>query len=154
MGTDGLSWITHDIAIARRSTALQLETRSSNAFRSVICLDGSLDDAMAAWLGYDDWFCCELVDGPGNDLPKFARVVDTLSLMVAGTPPVLVYCHAGRSRSVAVVAANLARVRSMATQAALDLIAGKRETAVQPALASLATRVVAARALIADRGPL
>lgn len=108
MGTDGISWITDDIAIAMRSTALQLETRASNAFQSVICLDGSLDDAMAASLGYDDWFCCELFDGPGNDVLKFVHVVDTLSLMVAGTSQVLVYCHAGRSRSVAVVAAYLA----------------------------------------------
>jgi protein-tyrosine phosphatase len=113
-------------------------------------LDGSLDDTGAEQLGYDDWLCCEMRDGPGNDARTFSRIVESLTLMVGGTPPVLVHCHAGRSRSIAVVAGYLVRREDMAPRAAFDYIAQRREIAVQPELVTLVEQL-AARWLKGDR---
>ena len=150
MRADEPSWITEHIAVAGQSVAIHSQTRTAHGFRALISLDGSLDDAGADRLGYDDWFCSEMRDGPGNDARTFARVVETLSLMVRGAPPVLVHCHAGRSRSVAVVAGYLVRRENMAPQAAFDYIARRRETAVQPELVTLVEQL-AARWRMEDR---
>ena len=68
-----------------------------------------------------------MVDGPGNDLTAFKKLVQDLIDMVEGSAPVLVHCHAGRSRSVTVVAGYLVNTRGWSTQAAYDFIASKRE---------------------------
>ena len=53
---------------------------------------------------------------------------------------ILVHCHAGRSRSVVVVARFLMQSRGLAAQAALDLIAARREIYLSPGIEELLTR--------------
>ena len=80
----------------------------------------------------------ELVDGPGNTPDEFVKAVAILSTLVQEAPPVLVQCHAGQSRSVAVVAGYLMKHEGMSEDSALVSIAEKREgVAVQPALIDL-----------------
>jgi protein-tyrosine phosphatase len=79
----------------------------------------------------------ELIDGPGNDMSIFKMAVHTLAEMVQQAPPVLVHCHAGRSRSPVVVAGYLMLARGLGAHDALNLISTKRDIFVQDSLASL-----------------
>ena len=45
----------------------------------------------------------ELIDGRGNRPETFLRAVDLLKKLKTKHSPVLVHCHAGKSRSAAVV---------------------------------------------------
>jgi protein-tyrosine phosphatase len=54
---------------------------------------------------------------------------------------VVVHCRAGRSRSIAVVAAYLTRLFGIGADEALDLITSKRPSAVAPELIRLVEQV-------------
>ncbi|MCX7176028.1 MAG: dual specificity protein phosphatase [Proteobacteria bacterium] len=135
-----MDWITEAIAIGNRIEAHDPAHRERTGICSLISLDGSMTDDRALGIGYTDWACISMVDGPGNDLAPFRKVVQALIDMVEGSPPVLVHCHAGRSRSVTVVAAYLATTRGWSVQVAFEFIAAKRETAVQAGLAEMVNK--------------
>ena len=78
-------------------------------------------------LGVEDFAIIELTDGPGNHPQRFINAVDTLADFVGGCSPVLGHCHAGRSRSVVVVAAYLMRTLKISDSEAIQMIASKRE---------------------------
>jgi len=137
-----MDWITETIAIGNRLEAHDSSLRAHEGFRSLISLDGSMTDDRAQAIGYEDWVCITMVDGPGNDLAAIRKVVRALVDMAKGSPPVLVHCHAGRSRSVTVVAGYLVKTRAWSVQAAYDYIATKRETAVQDGLPDLLRKLV------------
>ncbi|MFZ4703629.1 MAG: hypothetical protein ACOYMG_26600, partial [Candidatus Methylumidiphilus sp.] len=61
--------------------------------------------------------------------------------MVEGSPSGLVHRHAGRSRSVTVVAGYLVQIKGLSPTAAYDYISTKRETAVQSGLPELLARL-------------
>jgi protein-tyrosine phosphatase len=63
--------------------------------------------------------------------------VDTLEELVRSAPPVLVQCHAGRSRSAIVVAAFLMRRLKIDAPAALARVAARRDIAITPGLEQL-----------------
>jgi protein-tyrosine phosphatase len=71
--------------------------------RSILCLDGCLADVKTEELGVERIEVVELIDGSGNSPAKFLRAVRLLRDLAAKHPPVLVQCHAGQSRSAAVV---------------------------------------------------
>lgn len=132
-----MDWITENIAIGNCIDAQDPVLREQNGFRSLISLDGSMTDDQALAAGYDDCVCISMIDGAGNDVETFRSVVQALIDMAEGSPPALVHCHAGRSRSVTVVAGYLVKTRGWSAQAAYNFIAEKRETAVQPGLQDL-----------------
>jgi protein-tyrosine phosphatase len=136
-----MDWITDEVAIGSRIDAHDATLRANAGFAAVVSLDGSMTDENAEALGYDDWVMATLIDGAGNSFDLYQRLVNTLVDMAEGSPPVLVHCHAGRSRSVAVVAGYLVKTRGMLPKAAFDFIAGKRETAVQQGLEILVERM-------------
>ena len=136
-----MDWITDKVAIGNRIDAHDPKLRQQFGFLGLISLDGSMTNEKALALGYDDWVCASMVDGPGNDLSAFKKLVQDLMDMVEGSAPVLVHCHAGRSRSVTVVAGYLVKTHGWSTQAAYDFIASKRETAVQDGLPQLVSRM-------------
>src|SRR4051812_9770803 len=70
---------------------------------SILCLDGCLAGVRAEDLGVERTETVELIDGAGNPPEKFLRAVRLLGELVAKHAPVLVHCHAGQSRSAAVV---------------------------------------------------
>jgi len=78
-----------------------------------------------------------LQDGPGDDAARFNRAVDLLTKLTIEVPPVLVHCRAGRSRSVAVVAAYLMRSRGLTSEEAVNFIAARRHIELNPEMASL-----------------
>ena len=77
-----------------------------------------------------------LVDGPNEKL-VFERAVKALEELVGQYERVVVHCRAGRSRSVAVVAAYLRRTMNIQADAVLALVTAKRKTAIAPKLARL-----------------
>lgn len=137
-----MDWITEAIAIGNRIEAHDPAHREQTGICSLISLDGSMTDDRVLAVGYSDWSCISMVDGPGNDLVLFRKIVQALIDMVDGSPPVLVHCQAGRSRSVTVVAGYLVKTRGWSVQAAYEYIANKRETAVQEGLPDLLGKLV------------
>jgi protein-tyrosine phosphatase len=132
-----MNWITEHIAIGDRLDAHNAELRESEGFRCVISLDGSMSEDQALALGYDDCIAATLKDGAGNNIVQFKKLLRQLIEMADTCPPVLVHCHAGRSRSVTLVAAYLALCRGMTTTEAYRLIGQKRDICVTPGLESL-----------------
>nr|WP_276569037.1 dual specificity protein phosphatase [Thiocapsa imhoffii] len=71
--------------------------------------------------------CVPLIDGPGNDPRGVREAVRFIADVVAAGERILVHCHAGRSRSAAVVARYLVESQGMTRHASLALISAKRE---------------------------
>jgi protein tyrosine phosphatase (PTP) superfamily phosphohydrolase (DUF442 family) len=141
LGEMRMDWITDTVAIGNRIDAHDPTLRAQHGFLGLISLDGSMTNEKALALGYDDWVCASMVDGHGNDIESFRKLVQDLIDMAEGSPPVLVHCHAGRSRSVTVVAGYLVKTRGWTAQAAYDFISSKRDTAVQDGLPMLLSKL-------------
>jgi hypothetical protein len=95
--------ITDSIWIGNHLDARDQPAKASAGIRSIICLDGCLVDAKAEDLGVERIEVIELIDGAGNPPARFLRAVRLLRELAARHAPVLVHCHAGQSRSAAVV---------------------------------------------------
>ena len=117
-----MDWITEHIAIGNHIDAHNVALRKRFGFSAVVSLDGSMTAAAAEANGYDDWFITTLIDGAGNSFDLHRKIIHALIDMAEGCPPVLVHCHAGRSRSVAVVAGYLVKTQGMSPKAAFDLL--------------------------------
>jgi protein-tyrosine phosphatase len=102
-----MNWITDFIAIGNNLEAQNETLLSQNRFRAVLTLDGTLSEHDPEDLGHEDIVAIELKDRHGNDPATFRRAIMSLADMVTNSPAVLVQCHAGRSRSVIVVAGYL-----------------------------------------------
>ena len=76
----------------------------------------------------------KLLDGPGNSPSKYLRAIDSVKRLRADLAPVLVHCHAGRSRSVIVVASHLIRDHGYSLAEAMTLIASKRDVLITAGL--------------------
>jgi len=108
-----------------------------NQFSAILSLDGSLRGASPEELGVKEIRSFVLVDGR-NDQGTFARAVLMLKGMLDEFPRVLVQCHAGRSRSPAVVAAYLVTERGLTLPQALERVRAVREVAMaEPLMASV-----------------
>ena len=82
-----------------------------------------------------------LEDARGNDPRLFTRAIEALIGLTKENGPVLVQCHAGRSRSAVVVAGYFMRTREIEADEALALVAAKREIAVTAGLEELLDRL-------------
>lgn len=132
-----MDWITDEIAIGNYLEAVDVELLRREKFASALSLDGTLYGKEPAECGLQRIEVVQLEDAPGNDPRRFRLAVDCLSELVREAPPVLVQCHAGRSRSAVVVAGYLASVRGISPQKALDFVAAKRPIAITPGLERL-----------------
>ena len=128
-----MDWITDRVAIGNYLEAQDTDLLRRHAFRSVLSLDGTL----AAEFGLAEVVPYRLVDGAGNDLRVFRLAARDLRRLARAAAPVLVHCHAGRSRSAVVVAAYLMLAEGLEPEAALAAVAAKREVNVTPALVEL-----------------
>ena len=132
-----MDWITNAIAIGNCVDAQDTELLRSQSIVSILGLTNLLLGTDPEKLGVRHIHLVPLEDGPGNDLATFRGAVELLGRLVETGPPVLVHCHAGRSRSVVVVAAYLMQALGLEPDAALALVKAKRESAVSPALERL-----------------
>lgn len=102
-----MDWIEKDIAIENYLEAKDVDLLQKESIASALGLDGTLFGVKPESLGLKQIEVVRLEDGPGNDLRLFSLSIDALDRLVREAAPVLVQCHAGRSRSVVVVAAYL-----------------------------------------------
>ncbi len=122
-----MDWITDQIAIGNFLDAQALTAEVS----AVLCLKegcpcGERDDVDAIQV--------PLIDGMGNAEADIAEAVDFIREIVNRGDRILVHCHAGRSRSVVVVARYLMERQGITGDEALSMIAVKREIWVTPGL--------------------
>jgi protein-tyrosine phosphatase len=122
------------VAIGNHREARDAALLRREGVRSALSLDRTLREGDAAELGLAAVEAVPLEDGPGNDPRLFRRAVDALADLAADSGPVLVQCHAGRSRSAVVVAAHLMRSLGLGADEALARVAAKRQTAVAAGL--------------------
>ena len=132
-----MDWITDDIAIGNHLDARDNDLIRRGGFRSLLSLDGSAVGIDRESTSFDDISAFKLIDGAGNDPTLFERILLTLRQLVVDVAPVLVQCHAGRSRSVVAVAAHLMRTRGLTAEEALELVGSRREIALTPGIEEL-----------------
>jgi protein-tyrosine phosphatase len=132
-----LDWISGEVAIGSYLEAQDAALLEEHAFRSVVSLDGTLTARHAVELGLAEVAAYRLIDGAGNDPRVFRYAVDDLRRLARLHPPVLVQCHAGRSRSAVVVAAYLMLALGLGPEAAIAAVAARRQINVTPALMDL-----------------
>jgi protein-tyrosine phosphatase len=125
-----MDWITAEIAIGNYIDALDVDLLRRERLRSALSLDGTLYAKRAEDIGLQRIEVVRLEDEPGNDPRLFRLAVEYLGEMVTDLPPVLVQCHAGRSRSAVVVAGHLMLARGITSDEALELIYAKRAIAI------------------------
>jgi hypothetical protein len=137
-----MDWITDNIAVGNYLEALDVELIRREKFASALSLDATLHGRPASAFGLQRVEVVKLDDGPGNDPRLFLLAVSHLTDLVKSAPPVLVQCHAGRSRSAIVVAGYLMQSQNLSPEESLRLVAGKREIAVTAGLEKLLDRLI------------
>ncbi len=95
--------ITNDIWIGSSADANDRDALRREGIHSILCLDGCQREIKADKLGVKQIEVVELVDGRGNRPKVFLRAVGLLKKLMTKHSPVLMHCHAGQSRSAAVV---------------------------------------------------
>ena len=127
-----MTFITDTIAIGNFIDAEDRATREAAGIRSILCLNGLLQDCKPADCGVEALTCFNFHDGSGNDPWLFDRAVKIVGYYALQHPKLLVHCHAGRSRSVMVVACHLLRQNAWTLRQALAFIHSKRPEIVPP----------------------
>ncbi len=136
-----MDWITESVAIGNYLDARDEKMLREHGFRSAVSLDATLKKGDEDDLPYRAIASYNLVDGPGNDPRVFLHALDALVRLVDSAPPVLVQCHAGRSRSVILVAAYLMRLHGHDEDEALAEVERKREVAITQGIEGLLSHV-------------
>ena len=121
-----MDWITDQIAIGNVNDAFtpDLAVDFILCLKPDCCTDRSDIDAV----------CIPLVDGSGNNHVLLKQALAELNQAVTDGLKVLVHCHAGRSRSVSVVARYLIESRSITAEEALAIIQEKRKIYLSPGI--------------------
>ncbi len=132
-----MTFITDRIAIGNFEDAQDLKALNATGIRSILCLNGLLRERSPESCGVEVLRVFDLRDGPGNDPYLFEQAVKTVGKFVRDAPNLLVHCHAGRSRSVVVVAGHLMRTEGFSMDEAIALIARHREIALTPGITEL-----------------
>jgi len=122
--------ITDSIWIGNHLDARDREAKVRAGIRSILCLDGCLTDAKAEELAVARIEVVQLIDGAGNPPERFLRAVRLLRELVTKHAPVLVHCHAGQSRSAAVVCKYFMTAEGDSLADAMRKITSKRSVAI------------------------
>jgi protein-tyrosine phosphatase len=125
-----LDWIEQGIAIGNYLEAKDKELLGREGIKSVLSLDGTLAGESPDSLGLQAIEVVRLNDGPGNDKRLMILAVTCLAKLVVEAPPVLVQCHAGRSRSIVVVAGYIMRRNGLSLEEALKHVCSRRESSI------------------------
>ena len=121
-----LTEVRPQVWITDRRTGRDRERLAAEGFRAALCLDRAEFDFSAdpelspliVWLQALD------LQGPAREL--FEGAVESLKTLVDRHGKVVVHCHHGTGRSVAVVAAYLADTEKLSPKAALEEVARLR----------------------------
>jgi hypothetical protein len=126
--------ITEDIWIGNFLDAQDRASLAGAGIRSMLCLDGCLAGSKAEDVGVERVEVVVLIDGPGNPPERFMRAVRLLGEMASRHAPVLVHCHAGRSRSAAVVCKYFMQKEGDSLAEAMRRITAKRLVLIEAGL--------------------
>lgn len=126
--------ITNEIWIGSFNDAQDRKALSNSGIRSILCLDGCLRGREVRELGVERVEVIELIDGHGNRPEVFLRAVALLAELKKRCAPVLVHCHAGQSRSAAVVCKFFMKHEADSLAGAMKRITSKRKVAIQAGL--------------------
>src|SRR5687768_3823441 len=126
--------ITDKIWIGNYLDAKNRAALTDAGIRSILCLDGCIAGVRAEELGVQRTEIVELIDGAGNPPARFLRAVSLLRDPVAKHAPVLVHCHAGQSRSAAVVCKYFMQEEGNSLADAMRRITCKRRVAIMAGL--------------------
>lgn len=122
--------ITDSIWIGNYLDAADLEAQRRAGIQSILCLDGCMAGRKADELGVKRLETVPLIDGAGNPPEVFLRAVKCLKEMHRNHAPVLVHCHAGQSRSAAVVCKYFMKEEGNTLAGAMKRITAKRKVAI------------------------
>lgn len=122
-----MDWITDDILIGNYLDAQNLEELRGAGVRSIVGLSGESYALPYGEYGVVKTKVYDFIDGAGNDPYVFLNAVDTLQHFRRTRGPVLVHCHAGKSRSAVLVAVHFMRDESKTLEDAMGLISSKRD---------------------------
>ena len=125
--------ITHSIWIGNYLDARDRESLVGARIRSILCLDGCMAGLKAEDIGVERVEVVELIDGSGNPPATFLRAVRLLGDLVSNHAPVLVHCHAGQSRSAAVVCKHFMQKGDSLAEA-MKRITSRRRVAIMSGL--------------------
>ncbi|MDF1660326.1 MAG: dual specificity protein phosphatase [Planctomycetota bacterium] len=137
-----MDWINDEIFIGNRPDAHDLNLLEEYGIQGILSLDGSMVRKKAVEFGVKDLIGIKLIDGPGNDRRHLELAIMHLGRLLENGAPVLVHCRAGRSRSVAVVAAYLAQSGGISFEEALDKVRDSRDSSVAQALIEAFERIL------------
>jgi dual specificity phosphatase 12 len=126
--------ITDEIWIGSFNDAQDCKALSKSGIRSILCLDGCLRGRDTRELGVERVEVIELIDGRGNRPEVFLRAVTVLAELKKRNAPVLVHCHAGQSRSAAVVCKFFMKHEANGLSEAIKKITSRRKVAIQAGL--------------------
>jgi len=121
--------ITDTIWIGNYLDAADREGLRVAGIKSILCLDGCMAGKRAA-PDIERVEVVELIDGAGNPRERFLRAVDLLKELSVSHAPVLVQCHAGQSRSAAVVCKYFMRENGEGLGEAMKRITSKRKLSI------------------------
>lgn len=127
-----LTWIAPGIAIGAVTDVDRAVLAGVTAILSLV----GLPPAMSIPADVDQ-LCVPLTDGHGNSQRDVRRAVDYLLDFMRDREPVFVHCHAGRSRSVVILAIALMEHHGISRGAALSMISRHREIALTPGIESM-----------------
>ena len=136
MHPDEVTWITDHVAVTNFVSAHDKTVLQRHQVSAVLCLDRGLQGTSAEERGVATVRTVHLVDG-ANEMVVFKEAVETLAELIDKYRRVVVHCRAGRSRSIAVLAAYLRKTRNLDVEETLALVKEKREAAVAPELVRL-----------------
>jgi len=122
--------ITNDIWIGSSIEANDRDALLREGIHSILCLDGCQREVKADELGVRQIDVVELVDGRGNRPEVFLRAVELLKILKRKHSPVLVHCHAGQSRSAAVVCKFFMKEEGDSLGQAMKRITAKRKVSI------------------------
>ncbi len=126
------------IFIGNRVEANSREALERDLIRATICLDGCMKGIDAAPLGLAEIVVVPLSDGPGNSPLLFHHAVSELRRLVQCHERVLVHCHAGISRSAALVTKYLMVEETLPAEEAFRRVKQmRRQVALTPGIEDL-----------------
>ena len=128
-----MDWITKHIAIGNFLDARKSKTQVD----AMLCL---LDSCCNPADRHVDVECIPMVDGAGNEDHKIREALSFINDIVSAGDRILVHCHAGRSRSVVIVAKYLMKYRRHTRSDALLKISEAREIYLSPGVEDILDR--------------
>ena len=123
-----MNWITENVAIGSIMD-VERAAKECNAILSLVRLPAGV--VLPVEIEHQ---LVEIIDGGGNSERNVRIAVDFINDFVRDGEKVFLHCHAGRSRSVVILAIHLMEFYGLSRGSALAKIQSKREIALTPGI--------------------